>query len=254
LLLCLPLLNPSVGHAAETVTLRSDLWCPYSCDPKSDKPGYMIEIARAIFGAAGIEVDYQLLPWKRVVSSLRAGEIDGAVGVGRHEISGMIVPSRSLGANTTTLALPDRSTFAFQGIASLEQLKIGIVTDYAFDDGGEIDAYVRAHSTADDGRLDVVYGADAQMQNMQKLLNGRIDAIMDAEQVLRFAMTRLSPPPSLKLIRLRAPIETTIAFSPKNHRAKVYADMLSDGVEALRRSGRLKTILDRYNLTDWDRN
>lgn len=254
LLLSLALLVPAACFSAETVTLRADLWCPYTCDPQSDKPGYMIEIARAVFGRAGIEVDYQLMPWKRVLSSVRTGEIDGAAGAGRHEIPGMILPARSLGSNITTLALLDGSSFVFRGIGSLEQIKIGIVTDYTFDDGGEIDTYVSRHGGKNDGKLELVYGEDAQMQNMQKLLSGRIDAIMDDEQVLRFATTRLSPMPAIKLVRVGEPIDTSIAFSPKNARAKVYAEMLSNGIAELRRSGRLKMILDRYNLSDWAKN
>jgi polar amino acid transport system substrate-binding protein len=39
-----------------------------------------------------------------------------------------------------------------------------------------------------------------------------------------------------------------------NPRAQAYADMLSDGVETLRRSGQLKRIMDRYGLPDWEKN
>jgi polar amino acid transport system substrate-binding protein len=254
LLLSLALLSPAASVGKEKVTLRADLWCPYTCEPRSDKPGYLIEIAREIFGAHGIEVDYSLMPWKRVLVSLRAGEIDGAVGAGQHEIPGMITPARSLGADVTVLAVPKDLPFVFHGAASLDQLRIGVVTDYSFDDGGDIDAYVHRHIAAKDGKVEQVYGADAQMQNMEKLLNGRIDGIMDDQQVLRFNLMRLSSPPPLRFIVVDARMDSSIAFSPVNPRAQAYADMLSDGIDALRRSGRLKQILHRYGLSDWEKN
>lgn len=254
ILLGLVLLLPAPSFGKEKVVLRADLWCPYTCEPKSDKPGYLIEIAREVFGAQGIEVDYRLMPWKRVLVSLRTGKIDGAVGAGQHEIPGMITPARSLGADVTVLAVPKDSTFVFHGADSLEQLRIGVVTDYSFDDGGEIDSYVRRHIAAKDGRIEQVYGADAQMQNMEKLLNGRIDAIMDDQQVLRFNLLRLPSPLQLRYIVIDARMDSSIAFSPANPRAQAYADMLSDGIEALRRSGRLEQILHRYGLSDWEKN
>ena len=252
--LSLALLFPSAGFGAEKVVLRADLWCPYTCDPKSDKPGYLVEIARAAFAAHDIEVDYQLMPWKRVLVSLRAGEIDGAVGAGQREIPDTVTPARSLGADITVLAIRADQAFVYRGPASLEQLRIGVVTDYSFDDGGPIDAYVQRHIEAKDGKVEQVYGTDAQMQNMMKLLNGRIDAIMDDQQVLRFNMKRLRTPFPVKFIVVDARLDASIAFSSANPHAQAYADMLSDGVEELRRSGRLKQIMGRYGLPDWEKN
>jgi polar amino acid transport system substrate-binding protein len=254
LVLSLALLLPAASFAKEKLVLGADLWCPYTCDPRSDRPGYLIEIARAVFAGHDIEVDYRLMPWKRVLVSLRTGEIDGAVGADQREIPGAAVPARSLGADITVLAVRADSSFTYHGAASLEQLRIGVVTDYSFDDGGEIDEYIHRHIEAKDGKVEQVYGADAQMQNMLKLLNGRIDAIMDDQQVLRFNLKRLRSPPSLKFIVVDARLDASIAFSLANPRAQAYADMLSDGVETLRRSGQLKRIMDRYGLPDWEKN
>lgn len=254
LLLSVALLLPAASFGRDKVTLRADLWCPYTCDPASDRPGYLVEIAREIFAAQGLEVDYQLMPWKRVLLSLREGEIDGALGAGQREIPGSVVPARSLGADVTVLAVRQESRFVFNGVSSLEQLKIGIVTDYSFDDGGPIDAYLRRHVEAKDGKVELVYGADAQMQNMQKLLNGRIDAILDDEQVLAFNKMQLPSAPPLKYFVVNRGLDSSIAFWPTNPKARAYADMLSEGIETLRRSGRLEQILDRYGLSDWERN
>lgn len=254
LALSLALLLPLAGFAKGKVVLGGDLWCPYSCDPKSDRPGYLIDIARAVFSAHDIEVDYRLMPWKRVLVSLRTGEIDGAIGADQREIPGTITPARGLGPDVTVLAVRGDSDFVYHGAASLEQLRIGVVTDYSFDDGGEIDDYIHRHIQAKDGKVEQVYGTDAQMQNMLKLLNGRIDAIMDDQQVLRFTLKRLRSTPALKFIVLDARLDASIAFSAANPRAQAYADMLSDGVETLRRSGQLKRIMERYGLSDWERN
>jgi len=43
LLLSLFLISPAI---ADTITIRADVWCPYNCEPDSEKPGYMIEIVQ----------------------------------------------------------------------------------------------------------------------------------------------------------------------------------------------------------------
>lgn len=56
-----PLIGSGGAVQADVVTLRADQWCPYNCVPGSDRPGYMIEIAREVFGRAGHQIDYQAL-------------------------------------------------------------------------------------------------------------------------------------------------------------------------------------------------
>lgn len=43
-----------------------------------------------------------------------------------------------------------------------------------------------------------------------------------------------------------------IAFSPAISQSKEYARILSEGVDTLRKSGELKTILKKYGLDDWE--
>ena len=47
------------GAAADTISIRGDMWCPVNCDPKAERPGYMIEIAREVFEPKGHKIDYQ---------------------------------------------------------------------------------------------------------------------------------------------------------------------------------------------------
>ncbi|MEQ1790535.1 MAG: hypothetical protein ABL857_08835, partial [Rickettsiales bacterium] len=51
-ILVTPLTN---AHAAEqtTINIVADEWCPFNCDPESDKPGYVIELAKEIFKPYG---------------------------------------------------------------------------------------------------------------------------------------------------------------------------------------------------------
>jgi polar amino acid transport system substrate-binding protein len=60
-----------VSVQAQTISIRADYWYPMNGDPNSDKPGYMIDLAKAIFEPQGIAVDYQLMPWSRAIQETR---------------------------------------------------------------------------------------------------------------------------------------------------------------------------------------
>lgn len=75
----------SIALAAETITIAADAWPPFNGEPKSESEGYMIDIAREAFGAAGYEVDYKILSWKRALNLTREGEIDGVVGASKRD-------------------------------------------------------------------------------------------------------------------------------------------------------------------------
>ena len=44
IMLAVALLVPMAANA-ETINIVSDEWCPYNCEPGSDRPGFGIEIA-----------------------------------------------------------------------------------------------------------------------------------------------------------------------------------------------------------------
>ncbi|MEK2644629.1 transporter substrate-binding domain-containing protein [Bdellovibrio sp. BCCA] len=44
-----------------------------------------------------------------------------------------------------------------------------------------------------------------------------------------------------------------VGFSPNNPKSKIYAKILNQGIDDLRRSGELRRILEKYNLEDWEK-
>ena len=85
-----------------------------------------------------------------------------------------------------------------------------------------------------------------------KLLENRIDAIVDNEAVIlnvarkMGVVDRVSPAG-----QGTEPSFIYIAFSPKNEDSERYAHILSQGIIRLRANGRLREILGRYGIKDW---
>lgn len=249
-LACLFAALPATAAVADTITLRADDWCPYTCAPNGGKPGYLIEVAREVFGKAGHTVNYEFLPWSRALLEVRNGDVAGAAGAGRGDLPEGVFHKVNLGRNANALALRDGFAFTYGGVASLEALRLGVVANYSYD-SGELDAYIKLHGDTGTGRIEAVTGTEAQSSNIRKLLAGRIDAVLENESVLRLAISEMQPKPALRLVPVGNPDEIYIVFSPKNPKSQGYADLLDAGIAELRANGRLAAILTSYGLSDW---
>ena len=84
---------------------------------------------------------------------------------------------------------------------------------------------------------------------MQK---NRIDVVLESPAVILATLDGMKLPATTvrDAGRLSAGYGLHVAFT-KNERGQRLAKQLGDGTAALRTSGELKKILDRYQLTDW---
>jgi polar amino acid transport system substrate-binding protein len=95
----------------------------------------------------------------------------------------------------------------------------------------------------------IAFGNDPLRDNLRLLVDGGLDVVVDATAVLAFTVDKMG----IKGRVVAAgnggePLKMYIAFSPADPKAKVYADMMSAGTAALRKSGELKKLLARYGL------
>lgn len=249
--LCLSafLLLGSFSAMADTITIRADQWCPYNCDPKSDKPGYIIEAAKIIFEKAGHKLDYQTMAWARALKEGKDGNITGVVGANADEAKdGFVLPKMSQGLNAFAFFGKKGGTWKYTGTDSLKQLKyLGTIADYSYND--EINAFIKANKPL----IDQASGETALEQCMKKLDAGRITAVVEDRNVFNLAAASSGFKDTFEEVGASAEkIKLYMAFSTKNPKAKEYAAILDKGWADMRKSGELKKILDKYNAKDWE--
>lgn len=234
---------------ADVLTLRADEWCPYNCVPGSDRPGYMIEIAQEVFGRAGHQIDYQALNWMRSIAETRTGQYTAIVGAVPEEAPDFIYPSEPQGVSSGGFAIRKGTTFRYNGLSAFEGLTLGAIRGYDYYD--DIKLYIEKHSS-DRSRVQLTAGDDALEQNLWKLAAGRVDIVVDDQNVLKLAIQNLGLGDQLEIADDGiTPEQAYIAFSPANDKASEYAALLAEGIVDLRASGRLAEILGRYGLADW---
>lgn len=235
---------------ADTITVRADAWPPYNGDPKSDLPGYGIEVLKAVFSKAGHTIDYQTMPWTRALADVKAGKFDGAIGASEEDGAGCLFPKESIGFMDTELYVKKGSSWTYSSLDSMKSVKLGAIDEYDYGIP-ELNAYIKEKKGTDS--VQVMTGDDALEKNINKLLAGRIDVLIEAEAVVKWTLKKMGlPEDSLsKAGSLNKPSAIFIVFSPAKPSSKGYADIFDTGIAGLRSSGELKTILDKYGVKDW---
>lgn len=230
---------------SDTISIRADDWYPNNGDPNAEKPGYMIELAKAIFEPAGHTVDYQLMPWERAVDSVRKGSHDCVVGAYKEDAPDFAFPSVSWGLDSTGFFVKSDSAWSYSGFDSLLTQKVGVINGYAY--GEDIDELITANPATFDG----LGGNDALEKNIKKLSAGRIDVVIESPNVMKAKLQELGLSNMKQVGTLGEPSEMFIACSPAKASSVGYIKLIEEGTAQMRASGQLQQIMGRYGMSDW---
>jgi polar amino acid transport system substrate-binding protein len=236
------------GVVAETITLVADEWCPYNCDPKSASPGYVVEITKIIHESAGYEVQYINVPWSRAIIEVTEGTYDGAIAATLKEIPLGIFPEEEIGISKDVFIIRKEDTWHYTSIESLQSLRLGVVQDYDY--GEPLNTYIVQNMGS--SVINVIAGANAAERSLKMLLSERIDTYLEDRNVAQYMAKKMDIYGSIGYGgTIEEPSPLYIAFSPANRNSKRYAQLMSEGIRKMRKSGELAKILEKYGLVDW---
>jgi polar amino acid transport system substrate-binding protein len=233
---------------AEEITLAADAWCPINCKENDKKPGIALEIAEHAFAKENITITYRVMPWNRTLEATRLGEVDGAIGAYKADAPDFVYPEESIVVAREGIYTRSDSKLTYSGVASFKDLKVGIIKDYSYAE--EFDTYIKAHPK----KFSPSFGDNALRANIKKLLEGRIDALIEVDVVFSYTTNAMKNENLFKLIgssEKTSPLY--IAFSPepkKAQRSRELAKILDRGIGKLRARGKLAMIYKKYGLKD----
>jgi polar amino acid transport system substrate-binding protein len=222
----------------ETIVIGADSWCPVNCEPNSDNPGYMIEIAKKIFEEQAIKVEYQVMPWSRAIIEAEKGNIQAIVGAFKGDAPHFIYPQEELGLIGNSFFTHVHNDWYFQNVDSLKQIILGTVKGYEY--GDTVRQYLANKENL--GKVvEFTGGKNVLHRSFKMLLANRIDVIVEADIVFWYQAKKANLVDSVKFAgQVSKPTKVYIAFAPNDEISKKYAQILSDGVVNLRASGELK--------------
>jgi polar amino acid transport system substrate-binding protein len=248
-LLCITSLSHA-ENARKLISIVADEWCPYTCNPQtSNKQGYLIDIANAVFKPKGYIVDFQLLAWNRAIDESRKGRYSAIAGAYKGDAPDFIFPAHDLGRSTMAFFVRKENPWNYTGINSLGKVTLGLVTGYDYG-SAELSDYITRHQN--DDKVQLISGEYPLKNNLHKVYLARVDATIDDISVMTYTLRSLGFTKSFRQAGiLGRPNSLYIAFSPKMKDSAELANMLSQGIERLRQNGGLQKILSEYGIADW---
>ena len=234
---------------AENLRFTTIDYCPFSCDPikENGREGFMTDILRAALEEAGHSIDITLLPYLRSVNAVISGEYDGIIVIGQENAPDLIYPDISIGVQRIAFFTQAESDWQYSGVASLSDVTVAIVSGYDYIDS-DLNRYFAEHIESD--RVVVLHGKSTVERGIKMLQNNRIDSYFEGEYSILYTLEKLGIRNQISIAGYSSEEFTDITgFSLHNPNSTEYAQILSDKIREMKRSGEYQRLLKSYGIT-----
>lgn len=228
---------------AEKLTLACSPWYPFS-GAQLEKQGFYNEIVKEAGAAAGLEIDIEIMPWKRLMVLTKEGKLDG-----------IACPSYKK-ERESWLAFPQSDFFVVEGgffarkdseikgtdIADLKGRPIGVMANSA-----------GAKAVAEHGHGELTLKEYFDEKGALRMLHGkRFDAIymvrVTGEKLLADKFPKMAP--DIEFVGSINSFPFRPAISLKHPKARELADKLEAGYQAIQENGKLDEIMAKVPHLD----
>lgn len=229
----------SGGRAScESIVIGAeDDWVPYSM---ADGTGMANDLVRAAFKAVGIEVEFRVMPYSRLLKLVEWGEL----------VAGFNVPLDREIQNLYILGqtpLFEAVSFYYQSKGNplkaknrdelVNQERIGVVMGYGYGD--------HFLKLVEDRKV-VKEDARSEATNLKKMAAGRIDATILYDKTGGRLIRELELQDQVERTFINETTPIFVAFSKMNEKSGYYAAKLDEGLAKIKESGEYEKILDSY--------
>jgi polar amino acid transport system substrate-binding protein len=224
---------------AQTITVGAeDDWAPYSSAVDGKAQGFAVDVVREAFGAVGVTVEFEVLPYARCLAKARAGKLIGCFDA---VPNGMIKPHYLWHDHplfTTHMNVYALTGSPDQGMSAerLEGKTVGVARDYEYGDEFDLNTNI------------VRKVVDKNEQGFKMLQAGRIQ-YMAAEQRIADALFRRYPQAFGGKFKVAGTVATPglyMAFTRNSSDGARYLAKFNQGYTIIRGNGKYKDIEKRW--------
>lgn len=226
--------------------------CPFMCTQEKNR-GFVTDIAEAVFTTAGYKVNFLALPWARAISDINSGKTDAIISAAKSEAPGLIFPSQEIAMQSDCIfGRKDDDWVPGEDVKSYKGRKTIVFSGWT----KEIDFKKELGQDEYDNRFQHFSMDHTYLPRSIKMISlFRADGFWMEPQVVQYFFKNGSDEKQKSEIKNLGCIKRQklyIGFSPnKPELSKKLALQFDEGITALRQNGKLKLILDKYNLKDW---
>ena len=191
LLFCNELLASGQSASQDRITLCYDHWPPATIHASVREPrhGFMVDMARDIFLQANYAVTLREVPYARGLHDVVAGGCDVMLLMPKLPDRGLRYPRLPAMYSRNGFFVPAHSQWQYRGLASLARLRIGNIIGYDYSSISPAFAAFIAQPAAG-ASIITKSGTQALPQLLSLLALGRLDLMVEDEQVARYLLRR----------------------------------------------------------------
>jgi len=223
----------------KTIVLAHETSWPPHYGKDLEGGGYTVEIVREALKRVGYTLETVWLPWKRAQMEAARGDYDG-LGASYYTEERAIKFAYSDPVATTEIVFFKRAedTIAYSKLEDLKPYKIGTGFGYGYPE-----KFVKAD-------LQKVEAYEAKT-NITRLLNQRIDLIIESRQTILFYLKQEYPDKVNSLEVLGDPLETMSLYVPFSKSRPNYQQKVDDfnrGLKMIQEDGTYKKIMRKHGF------
>ena len=233
---------PIGGNASQTVRFATINWEPYTGE-KLTHHGFFSQLVAESFSRVGVGVEFHYRPWARAIMETREGRYDGLMVVyWKKDRAGYLEFSDVVWKVKEEFICLASTPVAFDGTpASLQNHKIGVLNQSLQAQELE-EAGINIHPVSD------------QVQNVQLLEIGRIDAVLIPRSIFFYHWEKLVGQKDRPRVTVLTPpykiYDMYVAFSKQRPGFKRLRDEFNRGLRILRQDGGFDRILKTHDIRE----
>ncbi|SCK18475.1 ABC transporter substrate-binding protein [Vogesella sp. LIG4] len=229
----------SIPAWSGTITAVADPYPPF-VDATQPKQGISLQIVRAAYATQGYDIEMHFVPWARAINAVKDGEYDILPNAWwTQERTAFLLYSAPYLKSEIKFIKRKGDPFEYRGLESLNGKTVGIVRGYGYGD-----AFLKATNFT---RPEVA----TVMQNIKKLLLGRIDLTLEDEIVVRSIIKHDAPELQQLIEFTQNPLsiqELHVTSGLKNPRHQAIVDAFNKGLAIIKANGTYDKILIENDL------
>jgi len=208
-------------------------WEPYIGE-KLPQNGFIAQIIKESFKAAGHEVEFKFYPWARVIAMAQNGEVD-CYGPEYYaeSLKDNYLISEAMSKGPVGLFRLKGTNIDYKTLEDLKPYKIGVVRDYVNEEKFDAATFLKKEESVDD------------LTNVRKIYGKRVDLIFSDKYVgLWLAKTNGFDQTQLEFIKPMIEHSLYTCFPKNSPKSKKLIEDFNKGLKTITANGTLKKIID----------
>jgi len=227
-------------------------FCPWQCPDLGEpqRPGIIVEAAKAIFKEAGYRVQFFTVPYARAIKGTEEGDYDVILNLNAHTSQKLLLSEESSAYIEMNFYLRKDDLWHYKGIPSLKSIQIISIIGYDYSPiSPSYQKYISENENT--GKVVFLSGDNASERAFRMVLEKRATTFNEAASVFEYSTLKAGIRNQFKKGETLGGGPLYAGFTPRRTSAKTFRNVFDKGIIKLRESGALKKILDHYGVSDW---